>query len=48
MIGRAREQKELEKLYTSGRAELVAIYGKRRVGVIISWIEKLEKVRTIV
>lgn len=32
MIGRDREQKELRKLYISGRAELVAIYGRRRVG----------------
>ena len=32
MIGREREVKELERLYNSGRAELVAIYGRRRVG----------------
>ena len=32
MIGRDKEQKELEKLYESGRPELVAIYGRRRVG----------------
>ena len=32
MIGRKRETKELERLYDSGRAELVAVYGRRRVG----------------
>lgn len=32
MIGRVREAKELNELYDSGRAELVAIYGRRRVG----------------
>lgn len=32
MIGRKREQRELNQLYGSGRAELVAIYGRRRVG----------------
>lgn len=32
MIGRKREIKELNRLYDNGRAELVAIYGRRRVG----------------
>ena len=32
MIGRKSEVKELNRLYDSGRAELVAIYGRRRVG----------------
>ena len=32
MIGRTRERDELERLYSSGRAELVAVYGRRRVG----------------
>lgn len=32
MIGRTKEIKELNRLYTSDRAELVAIYGRRRVG----------------
>ncbi|MBQ9042724.1 MAG: hypothetical protein IJ111_07910 [Eggerthellaceae bacterium] len=32
MIGRERETHELERLYDSGRAELVAVYGRRRVG----------------
>ncbi len=32
MIGRARETRELQKLYNSGRAELVAVYGRRRIG----------------
>ena len=32
MIGRAREIKDLNRLYNSGRAELVAVYGRRRVG----------------
>ena len=32
MIGRSREIKDLNRLYNSGRAELVAVYGRRRVG----------------
>ena len=32
MIGREREIKELNRLYNSHRAELVAIYGRHRVG----------------
>ncbi len=32
MIGRKKELQELEELYHSGRPELVAIYGRRRVG----------------
>ncbi|MBQ9538795.1 MAG: AAA family ATPase [Treponema sp.] len=32
MIGREKEIKELEKLYSSNKAELVAVYGRRRVG----------------
>ena len=32
MIGREREIRELNRLYNSNRAELVAIYGRRRVG----------------
>ncbi|MDO4805951.1 MAG: ATP-binding protein [Coriobacteriales bacterium] len=32
MIGRRQESKKLEELYEGGRAELVAIYGRRRVG----------------
>ncbi len=32
MIGRRKEQNELRELYDSGRAELVAVYGRRRVG----------------
>ena len=32
MIGRTREEKELNELYDSGRAELIAIYGRQRVG----------------
>ncbi len=32
MIGREKEVKELNKLYDRNRAELVAIYGRRRVG----------------
>ena len=32
MVGRKSEIKELNRLYDSGRAELVAIYGRRRVG----------------
>ena len=32
MIGRAREIKRLKDLYNSGKAELVAIHGRRRVG----------------
>ena len=32
MIGRKQEVKELNRLYNRNRAELVAIYGRRRVG----------------
>ena len=32
MIGRSREIDELNGLYNSGKAELVAIYGRRRIG----------------
>lgn len=32
MIGRVREIKELNRLYSRNKAELVAIYGRRRVG----------------
>ena len=32
MIGRSKEIKELNQLYNSGKAELVAVYGRRRVG----------------
>lgn len=32
MIGRSREVKELNKLYEKNKAELVAVYGRRRVG----------------
>ena len=32
MTGRTKETKELNDLYDSGKAELVAIYGRRRVG----------------
>ncbi len=32
MIGRKKEVQELNDLYESGRAEFVAIYGRRRVG----------------
>lgn len=32
MIGRKKEIEELQKLYEDGRAELVAIYGRRRIG----------------
>lgn len=32
MIGRKKEVKELNEIYSSGRAEFVAVYGRRRVG----------------
>ena len=32
MIGRRKEVNELNRLYSSGKAELVAIYGRRRIG----------------
>ena len=32
MIGRKKETQELERLYNSKQAELVAVYGRRRVG----------------
>ena len=32
MIGREKERRELEKLYASNKAEMVAVNGRRRVG----------------
>jgi len=32
IIGRIREQKNLQQLINSGEAQFVAIYGRRRVG----------------
>ena len=32
IIGREKEQKKLRNLYEDGRAEFVAVYGRRRVG----------------
>ena len=32
MIGRKQEVKELNRLYNRNKAELIAIYGRRRVG----------------
>lgn len=32
MVGRKQELEELNKLYNSGKAELVAVYGRRRIG----------------
>ncbi len=32
MVGRSREIQELNRLYDSGKAEFVAIYGRRRIG----------------
>ncbi len=32
IIGRKQEIQELNELYDSGKAELVAVYGRRRVG----------------
>src|SRR3990167_8945599 len=32
IIGRIKEQRELKDIFTSGRSEFVAIYGRRRVG----------------
>ena len=32
MVGRRQEIEELEDLYTSGKTEFVAVYGRRRVG----------------
>ena len=32
VIGRKQEQKELNRLYHSGEAEMVVVYGRRRVG----------------
>lgn len=31
-IGRERELRSLEQLYTSGKLEFVVLYGRRRVG----------------
>ena len=32
IVGREKEIKEISQLYESGKAELVAVYGRRRVG----------------
>ena len=32
MVGRKKEIRQLEELYNNGKAEFVAIYGRRRVG----------------
>lgn len=32
IIGRSREKSELQRAYTSGKPELVIVYGRRRVG----------------
>ena len=32
MIGRKQEIKQLNDIYNSGKAEFVAVYGRRRVG----------------
>ena len=32
MVGREKEIKELNRLYNSNKAELVAVYGRRRIG----------------
>lgn len=32
MVGRIQEIKELNRLYSGNKAELVAVYGRRRVG----------------
>ena len=32
IIGRKNEIAELKRYYTSGRAEFIAVYGRRRVG----------------
>ena len=32
IIGRKKEQKELEQVYNSNKAEFVVVYGRRRVG----------------
>ena len=32
MIGRTREIQRLKELYNSNEAELIAVYGRRRVG----------------
>lgn len=32
MIGRKKEQEEFNNIYNSNRAQLVAVYGRRRVG----------------
>ena len=32
IIGREKETDELNELYNSGRAEFIAVYGRRRVG----------------
>lgn len=36
IIGRKKEIREFNELYNSGKAELVAVYGRRRVGKTFS------------
>ena len=37
MIGREKEIQELNERYDSGRAEFIAVYGRRRVGKHTLW-----------
>lgn len=39
MIGRDKEIKELEKVFASNKAGMVAIYGRRRVGKTY-WVDE--------
>ena len=41
MIGRKQESEELNRIYNRNKAELVAIYGRRRVGkTYLVWLWK--------
>ncbi len=43
LIGRVYERTRLEEAYASGRAELVAVYGRRRIGKTYLVRETFEK-----
>lgn len=42
IIGKQKESALLDELYQSGKTELVAIYGRRRIGKSAPWCSDLE------
>ena len=48
MIGRKKQIEELENLYNSKKSELIAVYGRRRVGKTYLTIDKtVEKISLV-